>query len=110
MTKTETGSELWLDMRGRFKRFILRPDREGGGKLIAMPAGEFAIDPAYYRGEVPSQWKGRVTIDDSGAYEVVEGSWQRKRLDLWFSGKVMAGRWLLEHTGGGHRSWRLRPR
>ena len=110
VTKTETGSELWLDMRGRFKRFILRPDREGGGKLIAMPAGEFAIDPAYYRGEVPSQWKGRVTIDDSGAYEVVEGSWQRKRLDLWFSGKVMAGRWLLEHTGGGHRSWRLRPR
>ena len=110
VTKTETGSELWLDAVGRFKRFLLRPDREGGGKLIAMPAGDFDIDPAYYRAEVPAQWRGRVTIDDSGAYEVIEGSWQRKRLDLWFSGKVMSGPWLLEHLGEGHRSWRLTPR
>jgi bifunctional non-homologous end joining protein LigD len=110
LTKTETGNELWLDMRGRFKRFILRPDREGGGKLVAMPAGDFDIDPAYYRAEVPKQWKGRVTIDDSGAYEIVEGSWQRKRFDLWFSGKVMTGAWLLEHMGEEHRSWRLTPR
>ena len=110
ITKTETGNELWLDTRSRFKRFILRPDREGGGKLIAMPAGEFAIDPAYYRAEVPRAWKGRVSIEDSGAYEVIEGSWQRGRLDLWFSGKVMTGRWLLEHLGEDHRSWRLTPR
>jgi bifunctional non-homologous end joining protein LigD len=110
LTKTETGNELWLDMRGRFKRFLLRPDREGGGKLVAMPAGEFDIDPAYYRAEVPKPWKGRVTIDDSGAYEIIEGSWQRKRLDLWFSGKVMSGEWLLEQMGEEHRSWRLRPR
>ncbi|HUR81623.1 MAG TPA: non-homologous end-joining DNA ligase [Thermoanaerobaculia bacterium] len=110
ITKTEMGSELWLDMRSRFKRFILRPDREGGGKLIAMPAGEFAIDPAYYRAEVPKEWKGRVTIEDSGAYEVIEGSWQRRLFDLWFSGKVMSGRWMLEQTGEGHRSWRLTPR
>ncbi|HVE72848.1 MAG TPA: non-homologous end-joining DNA ligase [Thermoanaerobaculia bacterium] len=109
ITKTETGPELWLDMRSRFKRFLLRPDREGRGKLIAMPAGEFAIDPAYYRAEVPREWKGRVQIVDSGAYEVIEGSWQRKRFDLWFSGKVMSGRWLLEATGEGHRSWRLTP-
>jgi bifunctional non-homologous end joining protein LigD len=110
VTKTETGNELWLDMRGRFKRFILRPDREGGGKLIAMPAGEFAIDPAYYRAEVPSQWRGRVTIDDSGAYEIIEGSWQLERFELWFSGKVMSGQWTLEASGGQHRSWRLTPR
>jgi bifunctional non-homologous end joining protein LigD len=109
ITRTETGNELWLDVRSRFKRFILRPDREGGGQLIAMPAGEFPIDPAYHRAEVPAEWKGRVTIDDSGAYEVIEGSWQRKRLELWFRGTVMAGRWLLESTGEGHRSWRLTP-
>src|SRR3954447_22146791 len=29
LTKTETGNELWLDMGGKFKRWVLRPDREG---------------------------------------------------------------------------------
>jgi len=112
VTRTETGNELWLDMRGRFKRFLLRPDRAGDRKLIAMPAGDFAIDPAYYRAEVPKQWKGRVAIEDSGAYEVIEGSWQRKHFDLWFSGRVMSGRWTLEKIDEGdeHRSWRLTPR
>ncbi|HEX8410222.1 MAG TPA: non-homologous end-joining DNA ligase [Thermoanaerobaculia bacterium] len=112
VTKTETGNELWLDMRGKFKRFILRPDRGGGEALIAMPAGDFAIDPAYYRAEVPKQWQGRVSIEDSGAYEVIEGSWQRKHFDLWFSGRVMSGRWTLEKIDEAdqHRSWRLRPR
>lgn len=110
VTKTETGNELWIDMRGKFKRWILRPDRYGGEQLIAMPAGEFAIDPAYFRGEVPKEWKGRVSIEDSGAYEIIEGSWQRKRFDLWFTGRVLAGRWTLEKTSEGneHRSWRLR--
>jgi bifunctional non-homologous end joining protein LigD len=111
ITKTEMGNELWMDMRGKFRRWILRPDREGGGKLIAMPAGEFAIDPAYYRAEVPKEWKGRVAIEDSGAYEVIEGSWPRRRFDLWFAGQVMSGRWLLEKIEAGeqHRSWRLVP-
>jgi bifunctional non-homologous end joining protein LigD len=109
LTKTEMGNELWLDMHGRFKRWILRPDRRGGPQLIAMPAGEFDIDRAYARGEVPKAWKGRVTIEDSGAYEVIEGSWPRKHFNLWFSGKVMQGQWTLEKvTGEGHRSWALR--
>jgi bifunctional non-homologous end joining protein LigD len=110
LTKTEMGNELWMDVRGRFKRWILRPDRDGGGQLIAMPAGEFDIDRAYARGEVPKAWKGRVTIEDSGAYEVIEGSSQRKYFDLWFAGRVLQGRWTLEKIGGEkHRSWRLAP-
>ncbi|MDQ3283531.1 MAG: non-homologous end-joining DNA ligase [Acidobacteriota bacterium] len=109
VTKTETGNELWMDMRGKFKRWILRPDRNGEGQLIAMPAGEFAIDPAYARAEVPAQWKGRVTIADSGAYEIIEGSFPRGRFDLWFEGKVMQGRWTLEKVVAGRRSWRLVP-
>jgi hypothetical protein len=109
VTKTETGNELWMDMRGKFKRWILRPDRTGGEQLIAMPAGEFAIDPAYYRAEVPKQWKGRVAIADSGAYEIIEGSFPRGRFELWFAGKVMNGAWTLEKVAEGHRSWRLTP-
>jgi len=110
LMKTETGSELWTDMRGRFKRWILRPDREGRASLIAMPAGDFPIDPAYYRGEVPKQWKGRVSIEDAGAYEVIEGSYQRRRFDLWFNGKVLTGEWLLEKiSDDDHKSWLLKP-
>ena len=62
-------------------------------------------------GEVPKEWKGRVRIEDGGACEVIEGSWQRRRLDLWFSGAVLSGRWLLEKIdeGDAHRSWRLVP-
>jgi bifunctional non-homologous end joining protein LigD len=108
--KTETGNELWLDMRGKFKRWVLRPDREGGPQLVAMPAGDFSIDPAYYRGEVPAEWRGRTSIADIGSYELIDGSYQRRRFDLWFSGKVLAGEWILEKAGDDrHRSWRLEP-
>lgn len=109
LVKTEMGNELWTDMHGKFKRWILRPDREGRDVLIAMPAGDFPIDRAYYRGEVPAAWKGRVTIEDTGSYEVIEGSYARRRFDLWFNGKVLAGEWLLEKVSEdpGHRSWRL---
>jgi len=112
IVKTEIGNELWMDMRGRFRRWILRPDREGEGQLIAMPAGEFPIDPAYYRAEVPKAWKGRVSIEDSGAYEVIEGSWPRKHFELWFTGNVMHGAWTLAkiEESEAHRSWRLTPR
>jgi bifunctional non-homologous end joining protein LigD len=110
LTKTEMGNELWLDMRGRFKRWILRPDRGGGERLIAMPAGDFDIDPAYARAQVPKAWKGRVTIEDSGAYEVVEGSWQRKHFELWFTGSVLRDAWVLEKVSGEeHRSWVFSP-
>lgn len=110
LTKTDTGNELWLDVRGRFRRWLLRPDREGDERLIAMPAGELDIDRAYARGEVPKAWKGRVTIEDSGSYEVIEGSSQRGHFDLWFTGRVMQGRWTLEKIGGERgRSWRLVP-
>lgn len=111
LAKTETGNELWIDMRGVFKRWILRPDREGGERLIAMPAGEFPINREYYRGEVPPQWKGRLSIEDSGAYEVIEGSYQRGRFDLWFNGRTLGGEWVLEKVTAeeGHRSWRLQP-
>jgi hypothetical protein len=111
VVKTETGNELWMDVDGLFKRWILRPDREGTETLVAMPAGQFAIDPAYYRGEVPGSWKSRVTLEDSGAYEVIEGSYERLWLRLWFSGRVMKGEWTLEkiEKGETHRSWRLAP-
>ncbi|HET7433352.1 MAG TPA: hypothetical protein VFN10_01430, partial [Thermoanaerobaculia bacterium] len=111
VTKTETGNELWLDMHGKFKRWILRPDREGTSALIALPAGDFAIDPAYYRAEVPAQYQGRVTIEDAGSFEVIEGSYGARRFDLWFTGRVLDGRWTLEKIAPEpqHRSWRLAP-
>ena len=110
LPKTETGNELWLEMRGRFKRWILRPDRDGGPQLIAMPAGDFPVDPAYYDGQVPERWRKRVTIDDIGAYELIDGSYPRHRFDLYFSGKTLQGEWLLEKTGDEtHRSWSLAP-
>lgn len=111
LTTTEMGNELWIEMRGRFRRWILRPDRDGGGRLIAMPAGHFAIDPEYYRAEVPKAWKGRVTIEDSGAYEVIEGAWDRASFELWFNGRTLAGAWTLEKIEHDpkHKSWRLAP-
>ncbi|HJT17531.1 MAG TPA: non-homologous end-joining DNA ligase [Thermoanaerobaculia bacterium] len=110
LPKTEMGNELWLDMRGKFKRWILRPDREGGKQLIAMPAGEFAIDPAYFHGEVPKEWRKRVSIEDIGAYELIDGSYPRRHFDLFFSGKTLQGEWLLEKLGDeSHRSWSFKP-
>ncbi|HEY6893470.1 MAG TPA: non-homologous end-joining DNA ligase, partial [Rhodanobacteraceae bacterium] len=110
LPKTEMGNELWLDMRGKFKRWILRPDREGGKQLIAMPAGEFAIDPAYFRGEVPKERRKRVSIEDIGSYELIDGSYQRRRFDLFFSGRTLRGEWRLEKVGDeSHRSWSLKP-
>jgi bifunctional non-homologous end joining protein LigD len=106
VTKTETGNELWIEMAGQFRRWILRHDKHAEDQLIAMPAGQFPIDPAYYRAEVPKAWEGRVEIADSGACEVIEGSFARKSFDLWFSGKVMQGEWRLEKIGEG-RSWRF---
>ena len=111
VTTDQAGSELWLDMQGKWRRWILRPDRSGGAQLVAMPAGEFAIDPAYYRGEVPKEWRARVTLDDIGSYELIAGSDARRRFDLWFNGKRLAGAWVLEKIGDeSHRSWRLAPR
>jgi bifunctional non-homologous end joining protein LigD len=111
IVKTEqAGDELWLEMRGKFKRWILRPDREGGPMLIAMPAGEFDVDPAYYAGEVPREWRKRVTLEDSGSYELIDGSYARRRFDLWFTGKTLAGEWVLQKAGDdSHRSWTLAP-
>jgi bifunctional non-homologous end joining protein LigD len=110
LPKTDTGDELWLEMHGKFKRWILRPDREGGPQLIAMPAGDFKVDPAYYRGEVPVPWRHRIKLEDLGAYELIDGSYQRRRFDLFFSGKTLQGEWLLEKLGDeSHRSWRFVP-
>ena len=109
LTKTDTGNELWLDMQGKFKRWLLRPDREGDDRLIAMPGGDIPIDPAYYAGRVPSAWKARVAIEDIGAYEVVDGSYAARRFALWFSGKTLAGAWRLAKVSEDprHRSWAL---
>jgi bifunctional non-homologous end joining protein LigD len=111
LVRTEMGNELWIDRRGKFRRWILRPDRQGGPNLIAMPAGQFPIEPEYARAEVPKWWKGRVTIEDAGAYETVAGSEEEKRFDLFFIGKVLSGRWSLEKVTDdeAHRSWRLSP-
>lgn len=111
LPKTEMGNELWLDMHGKFRRWILRPDRRGGEGLIAMPAGQFPIDPAYFRGEVPRAWRGRVSIEDVGAYEIIDGSLGRQRLDLYFTGKTLRGEWVLEkiEESARHRSWSFSP-
>ncbi|HKR63411.1 MAG TPA: hypothetical protein VJZ00_06730 [Thermoanaerobaculia bacterium] len=112
ITKTETGSELWLDFAGKFRRFLLRPDRERKDALVAMPAGEFAIDRAYYRGEVPKNYEGRVTIEEQGTFEIIDGSFATNAFDLWFNGRVLAGKWTLAKISASprHRSWRLTPR
>ena len=111
LVKGDAGNELWMDMHGKFKRWILRPDREGGSKLIAMPAGDFKIDPAYFRGEVPREWRSRVKIEDIGVYEVIEGSYQQRLFDLFFTGRVLSGEWMLEKVtdDDAHRSWSLSP-
>jgi hypothetical protein len=101
ITKSDGGNELWLEMGTKFRRGILRRDRDGGPQLIAMPAGQFSFDPARVRG----------TVEDSGPYELIEGSDRLQRFDLWFSGKVMRGEWRLAkiEKGEAHRSWRLAP-
>lgn len=111
LAKTENGNELWLDMHGKFKRWILRADREGDRKLIALPAGDFAINDEYYRGDVPKEWSARVTLEDTGAYEVIEGSYQQRRFNLFFTGRVLAGEWHLEKISADpkHHSWMLSP-
>lgn len=97
------GDEVWLEMSGEFTRWILRPDREGGGKLIAMPAGRFRIDTSWYRGEKEAT--------DIGAYELIEGSYEQLRFDLFFTGRTLQGEWLLEKINADpkHRSWSFRP-
>lgn len=112
MTTTEqAGSELWLDVRGNFLRWILRPDRGGGGRLIALPAGRFPVAPDYFRGAVPEEWRDRVTLNDAGAYEVIAGSIESERVELFFTGKLLGGRWILEklEPGEKHRSWSFHP-
>jgi bifunctional non-homologous end joining protein LigD len=110
VVKMDGKDELWLDMHGKFRRWILQPDRFGTKNLIATPAQEFPIDDAYYRGVVPKEWRKRVSIEDAGSYELIDGSYARKRFDFWFTGRVLTGAWTLEKTTGEeHRSWVLRP-
>jgi bifunctional non-homologous end joining protein LigD len=66
------GDELRLEMGGRFHRWR-------GETYI----GEMKIDPAYYR--------GGIAVDDTGSYEVIEGSFERGWFRLWFSGKKLRG-------------------
>lgn len=99
--KTEqAGDELWLESNGMLERWILRPDREGGRRLIAVRAGEFGIDPANYTG---------ATIRERGTYELIEAGHERRR--LFFSGELLDGEWLLRkiEPGAEHRSWALEP-
>lgn len=49
---------------------------------------------------------GAVMVD-KGTYEVIEGSLERGRLELWFSGATMKGAWILKKRG---RAWRLTPK
>ena len=84
-----TNDELWLEMRGKFQRWSTNAF-----------LGEMDIDPAYYRGTLP--------VEDTGAYELMEGSLESGRLRLWFSGREMQGEWLLEKKKG--ERWNLSPR
>lgn len=112
LPRTETGDELWLDVAGMFQRFILRKDREGKKALVAMPAGEFPVDESYFRGKVQEAYRDKVEIQDLGAYERLEGSFERERIVLSFEGSILQGEWTLEKIQKGskrHRSWRLAP-
>jgi bifunctional non-homologous end joining protein LigD len=106
LARTASGDELWLDMLGDFKRWSLRKQR--GGRLVAVSAGAMPIDKSFYAGEVPPRLRDAIALDDIGAYEVVEGSYARRRFDLWFSGKTLRGEWLLEKEKTGER-WSFRP-
>jgi hypothetical protein len=67
-----------------------------GGKFKCFGQGrETEIDPKFYRGEVPPGWQ-------VGAYELMAGSVERGRMELWLEGQ----RWLLER--GPSVVWRLR--
>jgi bifunctional non-homologous end joining protein LigD len=111
VVKMDGKDELWLDMHGKFRRWILTPDRLGTKDLIATPAQEFPIADEYFRGVVPKEWRKRVSIEDAGSYELIDGSYARKRFDLWFTGRALTGEWTLtKTTGEEHRSWVLAPR
>jgi hypothetical protein len=76
-----------------------------------MPAGEFPIDPSYYRGEVQEKYRDKVSIEDIGSYERVEGSFKAEQVTLFFDGATLTGKWCLEkiEPGPEHRSWVLEP-
>jgi hypothetical protein len=69
-----------------------------GGRFWTLDKRELEIDPKYYKGEMP--------VEDTGAYEVIEGSLKRGCLRLWFSGNKMKGEWLLEKTDN---RWTISP-
>ena len=75
------GDELRLEMGGRFHRW------RGETYL-----GTMDIDPAYYR--------GAIAVDDTGSYEVIEGSLERGWFRLWFSGRTLTGERVLELPAG----------
>ena len=80
---------------------------------------EAAVD--YYRrvarwmlphvGNVPVSFK-RYTdgapVDDAGSYDVIAGSVERGRMELWFGGTSLSGAWALERMGDDTRRWTLR--
>jgi bifunctional non-homologous end joining protein LigD len=110
--RTSAGSELWLDVRGRFRRWILRPERTGEARLIAVrTSGSWPVQEDYYRGIVPADEGDRVSIEDIGTYELVTGDLDRHRAVLFFEGKHLAGTWELEKISADpkHHSWSLAP-
>ena len=50
-------------------------------------------------------------LEDAGAYEVIEGSYQQRGFELFFTGRVMRGPWILEKASDdkARRSWTLVP-
>ena len=109
---TAAGNELWLDFDGRFRRWILRPDREGGSRLIAVAAaGSWPVKDAFYRGHVPDDERQKIRLADVGTYELIDGSLKTERMDIWFTGQTLTGEWLLEKVEkkSRHTSWSLAP-
>jgi bifunctional non-homologous end joining protein LigD len=107
LAKVRGADELWLEMRGVFKRWSLRADAAAAGTFSARAAANGMLDDAYYRGVVPAQSRGRVKIQDIGSYELIEVA--DDAMSLWFTGHVLRDRWLLEKNADGKKSeWTFR--
>ena len=105
---------------------LFAPALRGAGSLPAVrpparrPAARRASGPPHARtqsgrrtfvianGELRLEMGVVIAVDardERGVYEIIEGSGERGRFDLWFSGRAFSGRWTM--TKISEENWRL---